>query len=268
MVFAAYWTANRRSVGSRNAVLIVANLAFYGSWNPQLVPLLLLTISIDYAIGLKISSAESEATKGRWLAGALLLSLLPLAYLKYSTFLVVSLTDLWEPFGAQMAPWAYRAILPVGISFYTFAKMSYLVDVYRGTIPAERNFPRFVAYLSCFPVMLAGPIERGTTLLPQLKRRAEVNDEALSDGVRQFLWGALKKVVVADNLALIVDRIYTQQSLAGGGELAIGTLFFSIQIYCDFSGYSDMAMGIGRLLGIELTRNFAYPYFSRDIGEF
>ena len=173
-----------------------------------------------------------------------------------------------QNFGLQVNPWTLKVILPVGISFYTFHGLSYVLDIYFKRIKAERNFVDYAVFVSFFPLLVAGPIERATHLLPQIKVKREFSYEKAVDGMRQILWGLFKKMVIADNCAVFANQIFANSATASGSELALGALFFTFQIYGDFSGYSDIALGTARLFGIDLLRNFAFPYFSRDIAEF
>jgi alginate O-acetyltransferase complex protein AlgI len=268
VALAALLFANERSVRARNAVLLVANLLFYGSWSAGALPFVLVSTALTYWVGRRVAASKLLAPKRSWLGIGLVLAVLPLAYVKY-------LGLFWDAGVAgtvggvlPTAPRPQDLLLPIGLSFSTFVKVSYLVDVYRGSIQAERDWLAFAAYLTFFPVALAGPIERAGTLLSQLRKRTALPPGTMADAVQMFLWGALKKVVVADGVGVFVDRVFAQQAVASGGDLALGTVLFSVQIYADFSGYSEMAVAVGRVLGIELTRNFACPYFSRDIGEF
>lgn len=267
VVFVGFWRANGHSVRVRNGLLLVANLVFCASWGVETIPFLFLATAVAYGAGRLISTDTKATGRRRWLVAAIALLLLPLAAVKYAGFLVVSVAPLARVVGVAL-PAPPGSLLPAGISFYTFTCLSYVIDVYRGSLAPEPSYTTLSAHLSFFPTFVSGPIERGSSLLVQLRRESSLTSVALVDGFRQFLWGAVKKVVVADALAPIVAQVFSHQPEASGADLAIGAVLFSLQIYFDFSGYSEMALGVARCLGIEITRNFAHPYFSRDIAEF
>lgn len=212
--------------------------------------------------------ATSNNRRKALLAGSLIINLGLLCFFKYFGFFVESFADFVRIFGFRPNIHTLKIILPVGISFYTFQTLSYTIDIYRKRIKATNDFIAFFAFVSFFPQLVAGPIERARNLLPQFQSNRTFDLAKAKDGVHQILWGLFKKVVIADNLGVHVDNIYSDFLNLNGSILVLGTLYFAIQIYCDFSGYSDMAIGTGRLLGFRLTRNFAFPYFSRDISEF
>jgi D-alanyl-lipoteichoic acid acyltransferase DltB (MBOAT superfamily) len=191
-----------------------------------------------------------------------------LGVFKYYNFFVESFAEAISHFGLQFNPWTLNVILPVGISFYTFHGLSYVIDIYKDRIKAERNFFDYAVFVSFFPLLVAGPIERATHLLPQIKKERAFEYTKAIDGLRQILWGLFKKIVIADNCAEFANQIFNNSTDLSGSTLALGAIFFTLQIYGDFSGYSDIALGTARLFGIELLRNFAFPYFSRDIAEF
>ena len=199
---------------------------------------------------------------------SLLVNIGTLIVFKYLGFFVESFVGLLNVFGLHVNTLTLNLILPLGISYYTFQMLGYTIDVYRKQFPATRDLLSFLIFTGFFPKLVAGPIERASNLLPQIQREREFNTAQARDALRQMLWGFFKKVVIADNLAAPVDEIFTHYASLSGATLLAGAFFFAIQIYCDFSGYSDMAIGTGHLFGIDLMRNFAYPYFSRDIGEF
>ncbi|HRP60168.1 MAG TPA: MBOAT family O-acyltransferase, partial [Vicingus sp.] len=187
---------------------------------------------------------------------------------KYFNFFTESLSDAVSYFGLNINPWSLKIILPVGISFYTFHGLSYVIDIYKGRIKAEKNFVDYSVFVSFFPLLVAGPIERATHLLPQIKKKRFFNSSNAIDGLRQILWGLFKKIVIADQCAVFANEIFNNSADYSGSTLVLGALFFTFQIYGDFSGYSDIAIGTAKLFGINLLRNFAFPYFSRDIAEF
>ncbi|HEY9256945.1 MBOAT family O-acyltransferase [Chitinophaga sp.] len=191
-----------------------------------------------------------------------------LGFFKYYNFFAASFADALSLVGFKTNPWVLSVVLPVGISFYTFHGLSYVIDIYKNRIKPERNFIDYSVFVSFFPLLVAGPIERATHLLPQLQQRRRFDRAQMTDGLKQILWGLFKKVVIADNCASYANMIFNHPADYHGSTLLVGALFFTFQIYCDFSGYSDIALGTARLFGIELLRNFAFPYFSRDIAEF
>jgi D-alanyl-lipoteichoic acid acyltransferase DltB (MBOAT superfamily) len=191
-----------------------------------------------------------------------------LGFFKYYNFFVDSFANLIGEFGFVAHPWTLKIILPIGISFYTFHGLSYIIDVYKKKIKAERNPVDYALFVSYFPLLVAGPIERATHLLPQVKKIRIFNYEQAANGVRQILWGLFKKMVIADNCAPIVNEIFANHDQEPASRLVLGAVLFAFQIYGDFSGYSDIALGTSRLFGMELLKNFNYPYFSRDIAEF
>lgn len=215
-----------------------------------------------------MSESKTLSSKKRWFWLSILVNLGFLGVFKYYNFFISSFTDLLSGFGLTSHFWTLSVILPVGISFYTFHGLSYVIDIYNEKIKPERDFVDYSVFVSFFPLLVAGPIERATHLLPQIqKERVFYYDKAV-DGLRQILWGLFMKIVVADNCALVVNEVFKNQNHYNSSSLAIGAVFFAFQIYGDFSGYSNIALGTARLFGVELLRNFNFPYFSRDIAEF
>ncbi len=268
IVFVLYWLLQNRSLRIQNALLIVASYIFYGWWDYRFLSLIFISSLADYVVGLFLAGETVPKKRKLLLFTSVAINLGILGFFKYFNFFIASFSDLLSGIGMHASVPALSIVLPVGISFYTFQTMSYTIDIYRREITATRDPISFFAFVSFFPQLVAGPIERAKSLLPQFEKRREFDLDAATDGLRQALWGFLKKVVIADNLAAHVDAIYGHWSSYDGLTLIIATFFFAVQIYCDFSGYSDIAIGTGRLFGINLRRNFAYPYFSRDIGEF
>ena len=261
VVFALYWVINRHTRW-QNLLVVVASYVFYGWWDWRFLLLIAFTSACSYASGLMIGS-------GRWrktaLWGNITLNLAILGLFKYYNFFASELAVLLRVSSDSVM---LNLVLPVGISFYTFQALSYSIDVYRGKLEPTRDAVAFFAYVSFFPQLVAGPIERATNLLPQFQRQRQFDYSMAVDGVRQMLWGFFKKLVVADNCAVYVDDIWNNIADQSSPNLAMATILFSIQIYCDFSGYSDIAIGCAKLFGIKLMRNFNVPYFSRDIAEF
>jgi alginate O-acetyltransferase complex protein AlgI len=262
IVFLIHWFAFK-SKESRNAFLLLSSYFFYGCWDWRFTFLLLFSTALDYFTGLKIHESNGFSRKV-WLWTSIIINLGFLGVFKYYNFFLESLHDT----GIIAQYNALKIILPVGISFYTFHGLSYVVDIYYCRAQPERNFVTYALFVSFFPLLVAGPIERATHLLPQLKSNRQFSYSNGVMGLRQILWGLFKKIVVADTCAIVVNDIFDHSDTYSGGTLAIGAVLFAFQIYGDFSGYSDIALGTARLLGIELLRNFAYPYFSRDIAEF
>lgn len=223
---------------------------------------------MDYYSGFKIATVEEKHKKKLWLIASVLINLGILGVLKYYNFFVSSFVNTLLQFGIKADLGTIKVILPVGISFYTFHGLSYVLDIYNGKIKCERNFVNYSLFVSFFPLLVAGPIERATHLLPQIVRKREFDYSKAVDGLRQILWGLFKKIVIADNCAQVANLIFNNPGQYSGSTIVVGAIFFSFQIYGDFSGYSDIALGTARLFGIELLRNFAFPYFSRDIAEF
>ncbi len=268
IVFGLYWLLSRR-LQWQNALIVVASYVFYGWWDWRFLVLIAFTSLCSYVFGLLISKAldKGESRKSRLFNVLnIVVNIAILALFKYHNFFVESLISLFPRIGAEKL--LLHLILPVGISFYTFQALSYTIDVYRRKIEPTRDVVQFFAYVSFFPQLVAGPIERATQLLPQFGKQKQFDYAVAVDGIRQMLWGFFKKIVVADNCAVFVDNVWENYSGQHGSTLLVAAFLFSIQIYCDFSGYSDIAIGCAKLFGIRLMRNFNVPYFSRDIAEF
>jgi alginate O-acetyltransferase complex protein AlgI len=266
LVFALFWTIPKQF---RWMLLLVASYFFYMSWEPAYLILILFSTTVDYFICLYLTSSKEEKKRKWGLFLSIGLNLSVLLFFKYTTFLLDGVHQLFEAFGIRYNSPTFELLLPVGISFYTFQAISYAVDVYRGTIPAERHFGKFALFISFFPQLVAGPIERAKDLLPQFKTSTtNFHSDDFKDGVLLFFWGLFKKAVVADNVAMFVDSYYSTAQHQNGGFLLFATYLFAIQIYCDFSGYSDMAVGIAKMLGFRLMENFRSPYFSDSLTAF
>jgi alginate O-acetyltransferase complex protein AlgI len=215
-----------------------------------------------------MSESSSPGLRKFWFWLSISVNLGFLGIFKYYNFFVTSFADSVARLGYTVNPWTLKVLLPVGISFYTFHGLSYVIDIYKNRIRPERNFVDYSVFVSFFPLLVAGPIERATHLLPQIKQKRFFNYEKAVDGLRQILWGLFKKIVIADQCAAYANMVFNNSADYNGSTHILGAVFFAFQIYCDFSGYSDIALGTARLFGIELLRNFAFPYFSRDIAEF
>ncbi len=268
IVWLLYWQLGSGRRREQNVLLLTSSYFFYGCWDWRFLFLLIFSTLLDYYTGLKMSDAPSDRGRRFWLWLSVIINLGFLGVFKYYNFFAHSFAEAVAPLGWKVDPWTISVILPVGISFYTFHGLSYVLDIYFKRIKAERNFVDYSVFVSFFPLLVAGPIERATHLLPQIKRDRQFDYAKAVDGLRQILWGLFKKIVIADQCAEQANLIFNQPDGHNGSSLALGAVFFAFQIYGDFSGYSDIALGTARLFGIELLRNFAYPYFSRDIAEF
>ena len=266
-LFSAAYFVVRRHLVARNLLLVIASYIFYSAWDYRFAGLLLFTSVLDFCVALRVEAAPPGPRRRAWLAVSLGLNLGVLALFKYFGFFRQSLANLLNCLGVQ-AHWpVWQLILPVGLSFYTFQSMSYVIDVYRGQMPAWRSPLQFLAYDSFFPQLVAGPIGRGRQLLPQFARSLKITAEDLEWGLWLVLWGMFKKVVLADNLAPLVEMVYSHPATSGPMIVA-ATAAFGLQIYCDFSGYSDIARGLARLLGFDLELNFNLPAFATSLREF
>jgi len=268
IVFIIYWGFLKNSLKYQNLLLLVSSCFFYACWDWRFLFLLFASIVLVYFSGRFMGSAKSQKIRKVWLLVSVIFSLGLLGVFKYYHFFTSSFTDLLSTFGIQINTWSLKVVLPVGISFYTFHGLSYIIDLYNRKIEEEKDFVNYAVFVSFFPLLIAGPIERATHLLPQIKKPRIFEYTKAVDGVRQILWGLFKKIVIADNCAEFANLIFNNSANYSGSTLFLGAIFFTFQIYCDFSGYSDIALGTARLLGIELLRNFAFPYFARDIAEF
>jgi D-alanyl-lipoteichoic acid acyltransferase DltB (MBOAT superfamily) len=268
VIFILYWLLNKQSLRIQNILLLVASYYFYSCWDYRFLFLLIFSTLLDYFTGIKMAEASTPRSKKGWFWLSVLVNLGFLGVFKYYNFFGQSFIDMFSHLGVHLQLSTINVILPVGISFYTFHGLSYVIDIYKDRIKPERNFIDYSLFVSFFPLLVAGPIERATHLLPQLKKKRYFDYSKAIDGLRQILWGLFKKVVIADNCAEYANLIFNHSSNYSGSSLVLGALLFAFQIYCDFSGYSDIAIGTAKLFGIDLLRNFAFPYFSRDIAEF
>jgi alginate O-acetyltransferase complex protein AlgI len=267
IVFTLYWVS-KKSIVTQNVLILVSSYVFYGWWDYRFLFLLIFSTFLDYFTGIRIAKSGTKAWKKRWLFISVFINLGFLGIFKYYNFFATSFADLMIYMGFHPDIFILKIILPVGISFYTFHGLSYVFDIYNDKIRPTENFINYSVFVSFFPLLVAGPIERATHLLPQVEKPRTFDYARAADGMRQMLWGFFKKIVVADNCATIVNKIFGHYSEYSGSMLVIGAVLFAFQIYGDFSGYSDIALGTARLFGFELLRNFSFPYFSRDIAEF
>jgi D-alanyl-lipoteichoic acid acyltransferase DltB (MBOAT superfamily) len=269
IVFLLYWFVFNKNIKAQNLFLVVVSYTFYGWWDWRFLSLIVFSSLVDYTAGRMIKKKDSEAiTRKIWLLISIIVNLGFLGFFKYYNFFVDSFIEGFSLMGMQFQARSLNIILPVGISFYTFQTLSYTIDVYRRKLKPTNDIVAFFAFVSFFPQLVAGPIERATNLLPQFYLKRKFNLFAAKDGMRQILWGLFKKIVIADNAANYVNYIFENYNDLPATTLWLGTFYFALQIYGDFSGYSDIAIGTSRLFGFKLMRNFANPYFSRDIAEF
>lgn len=269
MVFVLYWVVFNKNLKRQNLLLLLVSLFFYSCWDWRFLFLLLFSIGLDFYVGNQIYiNSKNKSRKKIWLWLSIVINLSFLGFFKYFNFFIDNFTDFITLLGFKPNHWTLQIILPVGISFYTFHGLSYVIDIYNDKIKPEENLMDYSLFVSFFPLLVAGPIERATHLLPQIKGKRSFDYAKAVSGLRQILWGLVKKIVIADSCAVYVNLIFDDPSNYSGSTLLIGAVLFSFQIYGDFSGYTDIALGTARLLGIELLQNFSYPYFSRDIAEF
>jgi len=268
IVFAFYWFVTQRNLRLQNAFIVVASYVFYGWWDWRFLSLLLFSSLVDYFVGLMLSKEQRQHRRKLILVLSIITNLGLLAFFKYYNFFVENFATVFTFLGYPLKVDSLYIILPVGISFYTFQSLSYGIDVYRRKLEPTKDIVCFLAFVSFFPQLVAGPIERATHLLPQFYDKRYFNYSKAADGLRQILWGLFKKMVIADNCGQFADIIFNNSAGYSGSTLAVGTILFAFQIYGDFSGYSDIAIGTSRLFGFELMQNFSFPYFSMNIAEF
>lgn len=268
IVFILYWYLDKYDVKFQNVLLLVASYAFYSFWDYRFLSVLILLSTLNYVVGLKIEQLINVKSKKQLLILSVIINVFVLAFFKYCNFFIQSFIDLFNRLGLSIESYSLYIILPIGISFYTFHGLSYLIDVYNNKIKAEASIINYALFVSFFPLLVAGPIERATHLLPQINNKRIFSLRNMSYGLRQMLWGFFKKIVIADNCAEYANTIFNNYSEYSGSTLLLGAFLFTVQIYCDFSGYSDIAIGVAKLLGIDLIKNFSFPYFSKNISEF
>lgn len=268
IVFVVYWGVFRNNYQYQNGSIVLASYIFYGWWDVRFLALIVFSSVLDFGIGLKIDQTKNTKIKKRWLWLSLSANLGILGFFKYCNFFIDSFVQGFTFFGISLETTHMQIILPVGISFYTFQTLSYTIDIFRNQLKPTRNIVAFLAFVSFFPQLVAGPIERARHLLPQFHKKRTFNYSESVDGLKQFLWGLFKKVVIADSCAEMADWAFAHADTYSGSSLYLGAIFFAFQIYGDFSGYSDMAIGTAKLFNFRLQQNFAFPYFSRNIAEF
>ena len=265
IVFLLYWAIPQKY---RWIVLLISSYYFYMSWNVKYVVLILSTTVVSYAAALGMEKIQKQSVKRLLVIGAVSASLLVLFFFKYFDFAQNTIIRVLQSLALEVHPITLKLMLPVGISFYTFQTLSYAIDVYKGEVKAERNFFKYATFVSFFPQLVAGPIERTGNLLPQIDGEHRFTYEKGAYGMRLMAWGFFKKLVIADNLAVYADAVFADVTEYHGFALVLAVFFFTIQIYCDFSGYSDIAIGVAKLFDIDLMTNFKSPYFSTSIKEF
>ena len=268
LVFMIYWFLLKNTVKGQNIFVLLVSYLFYGWWDWRFLALIAFSTLVDYFVGLKMSGEHSQTRKKGLLIVSLTINLGLLGFFKYYNFFVDSWISAFDTLGVSMHKSTLDIILPVGISFYTFQTLSYTIDIYRGKLRPTSSLINFAAYVSFFPQLVAGPIERATNLLPQVTKKRVFNEEKAISGVNLIIWGLFQKVVIADSCAPYVNAIFGGYQEVNSLSLALGAVYFAFQIYGDFAGYSNIAIGSARLLGFDLMRNFNYPYFSRDMAEF
>lgn len=268
IVFILYWVLSKKSLLIQNSLVLLASYFFYACWDYRFLFLLIFTTVLDYFSGIKIAESTSIRNKKICFWFSIIINLSFLGFFKYYNFFADSFEQALSLIGFKADFWTLKVILPVGISFYTFHGLSYVIDIYNERIKPERNVINYSVFVCFFPLLVAGPIERASHLIPQIVKKRSFDYSKAVDGLRQMLWGLFKKIVIADNCAIYVNDVFDHSNLMGGSSLLIGSVLFSIQVYCDFSGYTDIALGTARLFGFELMRNFNFPYLSKSVTEF
>jgi len=268
IVFLLYWFVANKNLKLQNFLIVIASYVFYGWWDWHFLSLIIFSTLVDYSIGVFLSKEENKLKRKLLLWTSISVNLGFLGFFKYYSFFLDNFISAFSIFGMKINSNSLNIILPVGISFYTFQTLSYTIDVYKRKLEPTKDIVAFSAFVCFFPQLVAGPIERATDFLPQFYKKRKFDYSKAVDGMRQILWGLLKKIVIADNCAQYANEIFNNSAEYGGSTLVLGTLFFTFQIYGDFSGYSDIAIGTSRLFGFNLKQNFTFPYFSRDIAEF
>ena len=268
IVFILYWFVTNKNLKLQNFLIVAASYLFYGWWDWRFLSLILFSTVVDFTVGQKLRNEGNQLKRKTLLWTSILVNLGFLGFFKYYNFFLDNFITAFSFFGQDIQANSLNIILPVGISFYTFQTLSYSIDVYKRKLKPTKDFIAFTAFVSFFPQLVAGPIERATHLLPQFYKKRTFDYSKAVDGMRQILWGLFKKIVIADNCAEYANQIFNNSADMNGSTLVLGALFFTFQIYGDFSGYSDIAIGTARIFGFDLMRNFNFPYFSRDIAEF
>ena len=268
LFFFIYWLVFKKNLMAQNLFLLLGSYAFYAWWDWRFLSLIIGSSILNYILGIQIQKSNNNKIK-RWLVGLSIFQGIGLLVLyKYADFFIVSFVDLSKALGLNSNLHTLNLILPLGISFYTFRTLSYILDIYKNKIKATTNWVAFFSYVAFFPSLISGPIDRASTLIPQIEKKRHFDPMQMSDAMRQILWGLFKKMVIADNCAALTNQIFDNYLTYPASSLVLGAFFFTIQVYADFSGYSDMAIGVARLLGFNVSKNFNYPFFSQTIAEF
>ncbi|WP_445457195.1 MBOAT family O-acyltransferase [Flavobacterium sp. HNIBRBA15423] len=268
IVFLLYWFVAQNNLRLQNLLIVVVSYIFYGWWDYRFLSLIVFSTIIDYTVGVLLSKEKSITKRKAYLWVSIVINLGFLGFFKYYNFFLDNFVAAFSFFGQSISGNSLKIILPVGISFYTFQTLSYSIDVYKNKLEPTKDFIAFSAFVCFFPQLVAGPIERATNLLPQFYKRRFFDKEQAIDGLHLFIWGLFKKIVIADSCAVYVNTIFENYENLNSLSLFLGAVYFAFQIYGDFSGYSDMAIGLSKFFGFNLMKNFNYPYFSRDIAEF
>lgn len=268
IAFLLYWFVFNKQLKLQNLFLLLISYVFYGWWDWRFLILIAFSTCVDFGVGILLEKTINKKPRKLIFALSCFVNLGLLGFFKYCNFFIDSFNGVLDSFGYNMSLTSLHIILPVGISFYTFQSLSYTIDVYKQKMKPTHDFISFAAFISFFPQLVAGPIERARHILPQFYVNRQFNYESAKSGMRQILWGLFKKIVIADSCSVAVDHIFTNYSRLPGSTLALGAIYFSIQIYCDFSGYSSIAIGTAKLFGFSLMTNFSFPYFSKSVAEF
>lgn len=268
LVFALYWFVTNKSLKLQNLLVLLASYVFYGWWDWRFLSLIVASSFVDFTVGNLLYQALDKARRKLYLGISIVFNIGLLGFFKYYNFFIDSFITAFQGIGITLQESTLYIILPVGISFYTFQTLSYTIDIYRNELEPTKDMLAFFAFVSFFPQLVAGPIERARNLLPQFLQNRQFDYELAKDGMRQILWGLFKKIVIADTIGVFVNDIFYNYETYPGSVLLLGAVYFAFQIYCDFSGYSDIAIGTAKLFGFRLMTNFKLPYFSRNVGEF
>ena len=268
VVFILYYFPLKEKTNSQNILLLFASYFFYGYADIKMLPTLVIATSIFYYLGIVINKTTNEKKSSLLTTIGVLIGIGTLLYFKYLNFFINSFADLFKSFGLNTNLHTLNIIMPIGISFFTFRLISYIIEIHREKIEPTRNIISFGSYIAFFPCLLSGPIDRPNTFIPQLEKKRSFNYNMAVDGMRQILWGMFKKIVVADNISAFTDSIWSGYSNLNGNTLFIGAVLYTLQLYADFSGYSDMAIGVSKIFGFKVSLNFKYPFFTRNIAEF
>ncbi len=268
LVYILYWKIFQKNLMVQNGLILASSYFFYGWWDWRFLSLIFISSLTDYLLGISLEKTGNPARRKLLLIISITVNLGLLGFFKYFNFFIDSANKLLQGLGLHSGLNSLYIILPIGISFYTFQTLSYTIDIYRNRLKPEKNIVNFFAFVSFFPQLVAGPIERAANMIPQFSKPRQFVISEGKNGIRQILWGFFKKIVIADTCGIYVDRIFSDYLNLPGSTLLLGVILFTFQIYADFSAYSDIAIGTGRLFGFKLMQNFNYPNFSRDPGEY